>query len=145
MITGSSHSFPKLSHSPLLASHPFPHCPLMEKMNEITIFFHLPGIYHFKKNNAASSVLQLVDDTNTTRKVMHYALKPGRCFFVWNLALDYYRPRYVILSVLHDLQKQNKIWLLSLKWCSIKSDFSSILMFITWKIKASLVCVARTR
>lgn len=75
-------SFPKLSHSPLLASHPFPHCPLMEKMNEITIFFHLPGIYHLKKNNAASPVLQLMDDTNTTRKVMHYALKPGRCFFV---------------------------------------------------------------
>lgn len=44
-----------------------------------------------KKNNTASSVLQLVDDTNTTRKVMHYALKPGKNFFHLfdMLALDY--------------------------------------------------------
>ena len=43
-----------------------------------------------KKNNTASSALQLVDDSNTTRKVMHYALKPGEilCLFEM-LPLDY--------------------------------------------------------
>lgn len=72
-------------------------------------------------------VLQLVDDTNTTRKVMHYALKPGKDFLFEMLAP----------SVFHGLQKRNtrKLELLSLKWCSIKSDFPSTLMLMPGRSK----------
>ena len=102
MITGSSSS-----------ALPLPHWPQMEKWMESVEMLSL------RKNNTVSSALQLVDDSNTTRKVMHYALKPGEILCVclrcclwtieWTKIFDTFRiswfrkRKHLSSSLLHDV------------------------------------------
>ena len=81
--------------------------------------WNLLRCYHLKKNNTVSSALQLVDDSNTTRKVMHYALKPGEILCVclrcclwtteWTKIFDTFRTswfrkrKHLSSSLLHDV------------------------------------------